>query len=739
MCKKFIVFGLSLLLISSAGARTVTWDFENGRGHGFTLWSLYEAWPTADDPNTAGDEALTGLGGAHSLPEYGVAWTIGPPTQFDGLKPPVDVENARVDSDGLLDYSLGTERIATESGTLNTYNLNQHGDFIHTQENDQIATSPAIQLDEGAVLRVWSWGGGDNTHAPEYDADPAQIYTDGSSGIAVVSAEEDDMYALLASVHTQGHGTLTEDTLDLSEFAGKKVFIDVVDAFEGGWGWLAIEAIEISNRQQDPNIPQMVAHWPLDYGVGGLVQDIVGGNDGTVVGLDSSTWINGRIQGAMQFDNIDGHHVEVPHSDALDFGDEDFSISMLVRYTSPPTDEDRWIVKGTTGAGNGSRYEIFHTSGDTVRFTIDNGPSDIKSRVEVSEATFITGEWVHVVAVRDAANDQMSLYADGVLLSTATDNSGNISNSGPLWIGELTDGSGTAMSGDIDDVRIFDKALTEAEIASLYKLYEGSIIEVADELLVDISAADPSAGTEIWVNNGVLGDFQFVTLLPESSLGGMAPGTPGTDLILTEFEGVPVVDVNSSTSHLAAYVGPEAPSGIIGNGDRSVEAWVADDEVPKEQNIICWGHRGGNPDGSNNSFSYGWDSQYGAMGQWGDSYDVPWTNDVGGQEPPEELPELGKLHHLVYTYDGQYTVKLYVDGEHMATRTIGTYPDEDDTPDTLHTHEGTINLFVQADNAQRILSSRGLPVNLLVNSIRVHDGVLTDAQVLHNYNIGPAE
>jgi hypothetical protein len=248
MCKKFIiVLALSLLLISSAGAETVTWDFENGNHHNFILQSTYYAWPAWDDPNTAGDESITGVGGAQGLPDAGIAWTVGPPTQFDGQKPAADVEHARVDANGLLDYSLGTERIATESGTLNTFNLNQHGDYIHTQENDQIASSPIVTLDANAVLTVWSWGGGNGTHAPEYDPDPAFWYTDGSSGIAVISAEEDDLYAILATIHTQGKGTRTEDTLDLSAFAGRKVFLDVVDAFEGGWGWLAIDEIQITN------------------------------------------------------------------------------------------------------------------------------------------------------------------------------------------------------------------------------------------------------------------------------------------------------------------------------------------------------------------------------------------------------------------------------------------------------------------------------------------------------------
>ena len=244
MCKKLIVLTLSLCLISSVGAATVNWDFENGNEHYFTLWSVNPATPIPNDPFTAGDETITGVGGPAGLPDYGVAWTVGPPTQFDGLKPAVDVGNARVDANGLLDYSLGTERIATDTGTLNTYNLNQHGDYVHTQENDQVATSPTVLLGENAVLSVWSWGGGSGTHAPEYDSDPFMVYTDGSSGIAVLSAED---YSILATIHTQGKGTRTEDTLDLSAFAGKKVFLDVVDAFEGGWGWLAIDEIQITN------------------------------------------------------------------------------------------------------------------------------------------------------------------------------------------------------------------------------------------------------------------------------------------------------------------------------------------------------------------------------------------------------------------------------------------------------------------------------------------------------------
>jgi hypothetical protein len=131
-----------------------------------------------------------------------------------------------------------------QSSYLNTYNLSQWGDNLHTAANDQIATSPPVLLGDGAVLTVWAHGGGSGTQAPEYDPDPAGMYADGSSGIAVLLAED---FSLLASVLIDGHGTLKEATLDLSAFAGETVLIEVVDAFDGAWGWLAVDEIQITN------------------------------------------------------------------------------------------------------------------------------------------------------------------------------------------------------------------------------------------------------------------------------------------------------------------------------------------------------------------------------------------------------------------------------------------------------------------------------------------------------------
>ncbi len=497
MCKKLIVFGLSLCLISSAGAATVNWDFENGNDHGFTLRSLVPPIPGEDDPDKAGDEALTG-----GLPEAGLAWHIGSPGEFEGLFPAVaegdnrDADgrlqygannqfNPSVGDDGLLDFTNGRG----QSSYLNTYALSQWGDGLHTAENDQIATSPIVVLDANAVLTVWSvgaaiasWAG--TTTAPELDPDPNEGYVSGSAGIAVLSADDGSLLAnLFPEAWGINDGNMPDEfSLDLSDFAGQEVIIEVVDAAAGGYGWIAVDEIQITNATLV--LPEMVAHWPMDEGAGTVAADVVGGNDGTLVG--GVSWL---AEGGVSFDNIDGSHIEVPHADVLDFGDVDFSISMLIRY---PTElvgigaADRWIIKGTHGdPGTGNRYEVFHTSGSTVRFTIDNDTVG-KTKLEVDDTAIVTGEWVHVVAVRDAANDLISLYADGVLLGSTEDVSGDISSGEDMWIGESTDETDTAMSGDMADIRIYGAALTEDEIASIYPPVPpiaGLVVEDPDQLM----------------------------------------------------------------------------------------------------------------------------------------------------------------------------------------------------------------------------------------------------------------
>ena len=133
-----LALAVSLVCVAPAYGDDVTWDFENGNNHGFTLWSVNPATPAFDDPTTAGDEALTGVGGPKGLPDAGVVWSIGRPDQYDGQKPTVS-EGDKAKADGTMEYNQsGKNHPFTfpvnnrgQESYLNTYNLTEWGDNVH--------------------------------------------------------------------------------------------------------------------------------------------------------------------------------------------------------------------------------------------------------------------------------------------------------------------------------------------------------------------------------------------------------------------------------------------------------------------------------------------------------------------------------------------------------------------------------------------------------------------------------
>ena len=240
-----------------------------------------------------------------------------------------------------------------------------------------------------------------------------------------------------------------------------------------------------------PEIPAMEAYFPLDDGAGTVAVDEVAGNNGTLMGGLETGWTTGYLDGGLSFDpdgdpdNQDNMgYIEVPHSSAIDFGTESFSISFLVRQTvSHPNpdplgfNENRYFSKGSfSGAGDGGvRYELYNKDG-VIRFGLDDDVTKTEAVVDPADS-IVTGDWVHVVCVRDTVAVELRVYADGVLVGSIADGTGSVSNPHPLWIGTNQVGDKPAALGflnaDMDDFRIFRTALTEQQIADIATIHDG--------------------------------------------------------------------------------------------------------------------------------------------------------------------------------------------------------------------------------------------------------------------------
>lgn len=235
-------------------------------------------------------------------------------------------------------------------------------------------------------------------------------------------------------------------------------------------------------------------------------------------------------------------------------------------------------------------------------------------------------------------------------------------------------------------------------------------VQTAGTLFVDVDATALPYGAAVSVPNaGTLGGvFQgFSSPVVADSPGGAARGV--------EFNGTSYMILVNSVG--GARIAP--PAGLVGlNPTRSIEVWAFNPAIADEETLVSWGKRGGG-DGSNMSFNYGLNASFGAVGQWGAGPDIGWNNSGGA-------PAAGQWHHLVYTYDGT-TTRVYSDGVQANSEVLGA--------GVINTHANTsIQLAAQLE-ADGVTVTGTLRGSLLLAKVRIHDDVLTPAQVANNYNV----
>ncbi|GGF46166.1 hypothetical protein GCM10011339_38330 [Echinicola rosea] len=221
-----------------------------------------------------------------------------------------------------------------------------------------------------------------------------------------------------------------------------------------------------------PYIPMgLVGAWLMDASEGTLVADSTDfGNDGEVNELNDYSWVTGKVNNALDMTNAENpSHVFIPHADQLYFDTHSFAISMWLKSTDGSS-QSYLIHKGTFSAnestgGTGQWYGIEIKDGD-LRFAIDDNHD--KTQLSTSASPIFTGEWVHLVAVRDIEEDVLRLYINGEEIKEVNDGTElTIGQEEPIIIGN-SNGFGTPFRGNIDEVKLYNKSLTQQEILELY-------------------------------------------------------------------------------------------------------------------------------------------------------------------------------------------------------------------------------------------------------------------------------
>src|SRR5262249_42464421 len=100
------------------------------------------------------------------------------------------------------------------------------------------------------------------------------------------------------------------------------------------------------------------------------------------------------------------------------------------------------------------------------RFTFSYWAPPLMRYVGVECSCVTTGAWVHLVAVVDVDTNRITLFRDGNLVDQETRPSDILPGDSTLDFGRWNMG-GRLLSGDLDDIAIWARALTSAEITAL--------------------------------------------------------------------------------------------------------------------------------------------------------------------------------------------------------------------------------------------------------------------------------
>ncbi len=217
----------------------------------------------------------------------------------------------------------------------------------------------------------------------------------------------------------------------------------------------------------------LAGYWNFNEGAGTVVSDLSGlGNNGTLVN-GGSAWVSGHFGGALYFPGVTGTgstRVEIPNAASLQLTSA-ITIAAWVRVDNINSDAPILAKEGDAklsywfgayGPGGAGHFGMLLDADGNQPWTADHR----------NEGSITAGTWVHLAATWDGTT--MINYINGTAVASGLAFSGPINVSTAfLAIGvnsgyyDNSFGNATAFTGAIDDLYLYNRALSALEINQL--------------------------------------------------------------------------------------------------------------------------------------------------------------------------------------------------------------------------------------------------------------------------------
>jgi len=233
----------------------------------------------------------------------------------------------------------------------------------------------------------------------------------------------------------------------------------------------------------------LVAHFDFEEGSGTTVSSQVGSWTGSFQG--DPQWVGSNLApvptGSSWAVEFDGDGDYIPTNYAGIAGNGARSVSAWVKLNS---NGNAAIVAWGDSGNNGTKWHV-RVNESTTNNPLRGLRTEIQGSFEIRDTTLADGQWYHIVSVYNGGgtfgSGQVQHYINGVLANTADTGADNVnvnttttsstasSALHSVWFGGRNQtGNLGSFDGLIDEVRIYDHALTQSEVTALYAIPEPS-------------------------------------------------------------------------------------------------------------------------------------------------------------------------------------------------------------------------------------------------------------------------
>ena len=270
-----------------------------------------------------------------------------------------------------------------------------------------------------------------------------------------------------------------------------------------------------------------IAYWNLDEVNVTTFDDSITTNDGTCDGDTCPEYIPGTTAGGQFFIDTDGDFIAVPSAPIFDStAAADFSVGAWVKTTQDCSGNK--VFTGRYHQNNGSWW-IGCVPGDPgeglAAFSLRDSASITYKAVGTSKIN--DGRWHYIVGVRSAATDQNHIYVDGGSPEntvTTPGYSGTFSSGTAVTIGAYEADPYYYFNGTLDEVAIFNTALTAPDMATC--VFEPNVGDVTFEIDMGLIPELEIFPGQLLSNSSGAGTLSIDFVKGSSKKGGSIVGNP---------------------------------------------------------------------------------------------------------------------------------------------------------------------------------------------------------------------